>query len=40
MGLGVEILEEFKNEIAIIVFCDDFGRGGLGYRRHKCLELR
>ena len=34
MGLGVKILEELNNEIAIIVFCDDVGWSGVWYCRY------
>ena len=38
MGLGVKILEEFKNEIAIHIFGDGVGWRDDGFRRNDGLE--
>jgi hypothetical protein len=39
MGLGVEILEEFKNEIAILIFGDGVGWHDNGFCRLDGLEF-
>ncbi len=39
MGLGVEILEELKNETAILIFGDGVGWRNDGSRRRNGLEF-
>lgn len=39
MGLGVKILEELNNEIAIVIFGDGVGWRDDGFRRHDGLEF-